>query len=967
MSTRAFMSRLTFLTLLLSLLAVQAFAGGRFIDDNDTVTLQGNTHPLAHRAMAKSAADTSLRMDHMVMALQISAAKQAALSTFLKQQHDPTSPNYHKWLTPDQFAAQFGPSAADVADITTWLTSHGFKIDEVAKSRMWINFSGDVNHVEQAFRTQISTVTVDGKSYHANTTDPSIPRALSDVVSGVVTLHNIPRKPKHNGATAFPSNQAVPNYTSGSYHYLAPGDFATIYNVNPLYNAGLDGTGQSIAIVGRTHPAATNWSTFRSKMGLPANAPQVIVNGTDPGDLGANEDTEANLDVEWAGAVAKNATIKFVTSQSTNTTDGVDLSAQYIVANNVAPIVSLSFGSCESDMGATENTFYNNLWAQAAAQGQTVLVAAGDSGAAGCSDPSGATGSGKAVNGLASTPYNIAVGGTQFNEGSTQYWNSVSTTSMTSALGYIPEVVWNESGSVSGGSGLWATGGGASQIYSKPSWQVATGVPQDGSRDIPDVSLSGAGHDSYLIVTGGSLSAVSGTSAGTPSFAGIVALLLQKTGQRIGNANVGLYQLANLQYGANGASVFHDVTSGSNSVPGVTGYSAASGYDQATGLGSVDANALVTNWGATGSTTSSPSFSLAAVSPVSITAGKSGSVSVQVSVANGFNSSVTFSVSGLPSGVTGTFTPASLAAPGSGTTTLSLNVASTVTVGTRTVTVTATGGGITRTQSFSLTVLAGPDFSLSAPSSGSILVGNSGTLSVATAVSGGFSSSVALAVSGLPSGVTASFAPTTIAAPGSGTSVLTLTVASTATAGTSTLTITATGGGITHTTTFALTIQSGALYSSSFTDNWLTTSVSGRSARWYLASSGTYPTVTPHTGTAMAQFNSYSATSGNSARLFTSGRLTIPSTAKSATLSFWMYHDPNRPTKNDTVQAQLSTNGSTWANVGAAVARYAATAGWTQVSVDISSYIGKSVYLGFLGTSAAGYNMYLDDLSVTVK
>ena len=332
-------------------------------------------------------------------------------------------------------------------------------------------------------------------------------------------------------------------------------------------------------------------------MGLPVNTPLVIVNGTDPGDLGPGEDGEADLDVEWSGAVAKNALIKFVVSKSTSSTDGVDLSAQYIVNNNIAPVMSTSFGSCESKVGQTERSFFNNLWQQAAAQGITSFVASGDAGAAGCNNPGDETiGSGTAVSGLASTPFNVAVGGTQFHEGLDIYWNANNSTWFASAIGYIPETAWNESGSVSGGSGLWSTGGGASLFYSKPSWQVCPGVPADGSRDLPDVSLSAAGHDGYLVQSQGALLMAGGTSAASPAFAGLMALVVQKTGQRQGNANVRFYQLASAQYGSGGSATFHDVLSGNNSVPGVTGYSCAAGYDLATGLGSVDATALVNNW-----------------------------------------------------------------------------------------------------------------------------------------------------------------------------------------------------------------------------------------------------------------------------------------------------------------------------------------------------------------------------------
>ena len=566
------------------------------IDDNDRVILRGNVHHLARPEFDMGASEPTLPMERMILSLRLSNESEAELDRRLSEQQDPTSPNFHRWLTPEEFGERFGPAPEDVVAISEWLTSHGLTVEEVGKARSWINFSGPVSHVERAFRTHIHNYSVGGRQRHANSDDPAIPRAIADVVSGVVSMNNFPRKAMNTGIRPLAKEELQPAYTSSTgKHSLTPGDFASIYNVSPLYDAGIDGSGQSIAIVGRTHTSSTNWTTFRTLMELPDNPPQVIVNGTDPGDLGGDEDGEADLDVEWSGAVARNATIKFVVSNSTRSSDGIDLSAQYIVNKNLAPIMSISFGQCESVMGAS-NSFYNNLWKQAASQGITVFAAAGDSGAAGCNYGSDSSGSGLGVSGIASTPYNVAVGGTQFNEGYGSYWNSSNGTGKSSVFGYIPEIAWNESGSMSGGSELWAGSGGVSSIYAKPSWQTGPGVPADGRRDIPDVSLTAAAHDGYRMFTKGSWQVISGTSAAAPSFAGLMALVVQKTGQRQGNANPRLYQLANAQYTFGGAKVFNDITSGNNSVPGVTGFTSGPGFDLATGLGSVNAEALVNNW-----------------------------------------------------------------------------------------------------------------------------------------------------------------------------------------------------------------------------------------------------------------------------------------------------------------------------------------------------------------------------------
>src|SRR5438046_3927815 len=390
---------------------------------------------------------------------------------FIAQLHDPNSPLYQQWLTPEQFGKRFGISDDDLADVTAWLQRRGFTIDEIPAGRMWINFSGTGGDVERAFKTSIHDYKVNGKSYHTNNKDPEVPRALADIVGGVATLHNFPKVTMSRDRHPV----SIPEYTSGSSHYVAPADFATIYNLGPVYTSGINGSGQPVDIVGRTDIALGDVQYFRSFFGLPANDPVFVHNGTTPGNLGGGEEGEADLDVEWSGAVAPNATIKFVISKSTTTTDGVDLSAQYIVNNNVAKVMSTSFGQCESSMGTAENNFYNNLWSQAATQGITSFVSSGDSGAAGCNGGSDTTGSGAAVSGLASTPYNVGVGGTQFNDTAnpSAYWSSTNnSTNQSSVLSYIPEIAWTESANVTGGSGLWASSGGQSSVYTNATWQA---------------------------------------------------------------------------------------------------------------------------------------------------------------------------------------------------------------------------------------------------------------------------------------------------------------------------------------------------------------------------------------------------------------------------------------------------------------------------------------------------------------
>ena len=589
----------------------------RPVDDRATVARPGNHHPLARAEYDAGLASPGHRMDRMILVLQPDAAQQHALQALLAAQQDPQSAQYHRWLTPESFGKLFGVSDRDLDQVVSWLTGHGFEVEPVSSGHHVLVFSGTAAQVETAFHTQIHVYNVNGERHYANFTDPEIPLALAPVVHGVASLHDFQSMPLHHGlrplAGPEPRAEPAPEYSSGGTHYIAPVDFATIYDVAALYSSSIDGSGQSIAIAGRSNFAATDVPKFRSTFGLPANSPTVILNGSNPGIVSSDEQTEAELDVEWSGAVGKNAAIQFVLSGSTSSTDGILLASQYIVNHNLAPVMSLSFGLCEAAMGTSQNQIWNSLWQQAAAQGITVLVSSGDSGAAGCDSPSSATAvRGSAVNGLCTSPYSTCVGGTQFSDAASPslYWSPTTDPhTYGSALSYIPEAVWNASATTIGGSGLWSSGGGASRIYPKPAWQVGTGVPPDGQRDVPDVALNAAIHDAYLFYLNGQLYLVGGTSAAAPAFAGLMALVVQRAGRQ-GNVNPTLYALAANQ-GSGGAAVFHDTTAGNNSVPGVPGSNAGTGYDLATGLGSVDAFLLINHW-SDASAPTAPGFQLTA-------------------------------------------------------------------------------------------------------------------------------------------------------------------------------------------------------------------------------------------------------------------------------------------------------------------------------------------------------------------
>jgi hypothetical protein len=598
----------------------------------------------------------------------------------------------------------------------------------VTHGRTVVEFSGTEAQLEAAFHTQIHKYLVNGEEHWANSSDPQIPAALAPAVAGVLSLHNFPRKPMSKVLGTYSPKTRQLNrrdinpqftlnfgcYPNGTCYAVGPADFGKIYNVQPLWNAGIDGTGQKIAIVGESDINIQDVRDFRNLFGLPQNDPNIIYDGPNPGPM--PDESEADIDVEWSGAIAPNATIDFVVSQSTETTFGVDLSALYIIDNNLAPVMSESYGECELGLGSAGNSFYNALWAQAAAQGITAILASGDSGSALCDFQGAPAQSGLAVSGFASTPFNVAIGGTDFNDflHETTYWNSSnSSPTQLSAKGYIPETTWDVSctNSIflkafgfgtnaendcnnSRIGGLYTVGGsgGVSDCtsnngqspsscsggYTKPSWQVAPGVPADGKRDLPDVSLFASNGilnsfyifcetDGFAFCASGSYGAAGGTSFGAPAFAGIMALVNQKmqTPEGQGNANYVMYKLASQQNasscnstsGPGSSCVFNDITSGTIAMPCIAGsrdcvvkttghqygilkgWATGTGYDLATGLGSLNVTNLVNKWS---SVTFRPTNTSLSLNPTTnLTHGQSVTVTGNVAPGSG---------SGTPSG-----------------------------------------------------------------------------------------------------------------------------------------------------------------------------------------------------------------------------------------------------------------------------------------------------------------------------
>jgi hypothetical protein len=627
--------------------------------------LTGSVHPMATAEYDQGMTDNSKVIEGMTLNFKRTDAQQASLQALLLAQQDPSSTSYHQWLTPAQFGQLFGMSAADLAQVTAWLQQEGFTVTGTSASHNSIMFSGSVATIERAFETQIHNYKVNGETHFANSTQISLPAALASAVIGVHGLNDFRLKPR----IQLPKSRTPgldPHFTSGltGQHYLTPGDIAVIYDLNALYTAGNTGKGVTLAVIGQTDIVPADITDFRAAAGLSTNNPTVFtVPGTTPLTVAAgaasNDLAETDLDLEYSGGVATGASIVLVNSGDVGT------SLAYAIQNPIngitIPIISQSYGACEaswttSDINSTEAELQ-----QANTQGQTVMLAAGDTGAADCDDSStqiitSAT-QGLAVDYPGSSAYVTDVGGTEFmgdgtaaspQTGAGQYWSAngsgnVSNDLITSAKSYIPEMAWNDTTfSISNGQGLSAGGGGVSALFTKPSWQTGVaGIPSDGHRDVPDVSLDASpDHDGYLYCTqvqtvgsgstyvsscqatsfrisdpgqsdNNNLTAAGGTSFAAPEFSGLLALIEQKlaTGGGLGNIDPALYQLA-----ANAttyASAFHDITTGNNQVPctsgspncpsgsnPVIGYVAATGYDQATGLGSVDGNNLATAYSA---------------------------------------------------------------------------------------------------------------------------------------------------------------------------------------------------------------------------------------------------------------------------------------------------------------------------------------------------------------------------------
>ncbi len=677
------------------------------IDSGSSRVAIGNTVPVRARlATDMGSAPANELLSSVTLHFSMSEAQQAALTKLLDDQQNPTSLLYHKWLTPAEFGARFGLSSPDLEKVKSWIQAKGLNVVLVSPSMNYVTVGGSIAQINAAFGTAIHSMDEGGVAHISNLSEPTLPVSLASVVSGITGLNDF--KPKARARVSQVRSTVVePRFTSSisGNHYIAPGDFHTIYDVDPLLQNSITGSGISIAVVGQTDISTADVAAFRSASGLPSSTPTIIqatgyLAGTSSKDI-----DEAQLDVEWSGAVAPQAAIKYVTVGASRTASVMD-ALVYAIANRTAPIITISYGGCEQvTWGQNLLNTYNSYFQQANAQGITIVGPSGDSGATDCDYQVSTATQGLAVDFPASSPYVTGAGGTMFSEGSGTYWSSSNGFYQGSATGYIPETVWNETSS----SGLSAGGGGVSKYFSKPSWQVGTGVPNDSFRDVPDISLNAAAsHDGYLFCSRGScvngyrdannnLNVVGGTSVASPALAGMLALLeqeLQSSG--LGNVNSMIYGLANSIYNGN---VFHDVTSGNNNSPctagspdcpsgGTIGYAANSGYDLATGWGSIDAYNFVTKWNlvspagaGSGGTTTTGDFSLTVPSSgATVKSGGSTTIALKVASSNGFAGTVTLTAVGVSSSGASlassySFTPASpvvLSAGGSTDVTLTL-------------------------------------------------------------------------------------------------------------------------------------------------------------------------------------------------------------------------------------------------------------------------------------------------------
>jgi subtilase family serine protease len=754
------------------------------IDSRSVVPLAGTVNPRANAQYDMGRANAGTRISGITIYFKPTAEQKSELDALVKAQQTPGSSDYHKWLSPEEYASRFGLSDNDLATVQSWLEQQGFSVDRVANSHNSISFSGTIAQIESAFQTEIHNYKIDKQIHFAAATEITVPSALSGVVQSVRNLDDFRPKPHVRFRTA-QSSEVKPNFTSSQSgsHYLTPKDVDTIYDVNAAYNAGYTGTGQSIAVMGQSEIEVSDIENFQRAAGLTVKDPTVVlVPDSGTAAVSSGDEAESDIDLEYSGGIAKGATI-YLVYVGNNSNYSVWDSLQYAVDTKIAPIISMSYGECEPDLSSSDYLTLEAITEQGASQGQSIMVSSGDSGSTGCyqdltsnSTPTSAE-EALAVEYPASSAYVTALGGTEFpsadvSSSNTTYWESASGSDViSSALSYIPEQVWNDDSSSAGSSdgaeyALSSGGGGTSIFIARPGWQAGvTGIPSGSYRLVPDISLdSSPDNAGYLYCSSDSsatgitgscsdgfrdssnkyLTVAGGTSFAAPIFAGMLALINQKensTGQGLINST--LYTLA-----ANSttyASAFHDITSGGNecsagssycSSAGESKYYATTGYDEASGLGSVDLYNLLTAWppgSASSLDETTTSLSAASSNPSS---GASDVITITVAAQS---SSVTTTPTGtLTIVVDGTTETSSLAlSSGSATYTFS-----STTSGEHVITATYSGDSTFAASTGTVTVTIG-----SSSSGGSGGTGGSGSTTVTVTPSGGYTGTVDFSLS----------------------------------------------------------------------------------------------------------------------------------------------------------------------------------------------------------------------------
>ncbi len=874
---------------------------------------------------------------HLKLAINLPVRNQADLDDLLQQLQDPNSPNFHKYLSVDEYTERFGPTQADYNEVVSWAQEKGFTVTNVAPNRRLVDVDGTVDVINHAFNLNMGSYQhpTENRQFFAPDREPTVDLTVPMLQVTGLDNYTLPHRHLQLGSIAQILHGIAHASGSGPSGEYLPSDIRAAY-----YGSGsLNGAGQSIGIFSFDGYLAADISVYESNTGMSISVPitNVLVdsyNGKCSADgtgSGTCDDGEQILDiVNSIGMAPGMANLYFY--EGTSDTDVLNQMA----TDNKAKVLSSSWGWSPADASSDDPIFQ-----EFQTQGQTFCNATGDSGAFNSSTydfPS-------------VDPYITQVGGTDLT---------------TSGPGgsWVSETGWADSG------------GGYVSGTSIPAYQQLAGVitsTNKGSttlRNSPDIAAE-ANFDNPTVVNGAFSTGYGGTSFATPRWAGYFVLANQQSVAN-GHSTVGFVNTSLYNYGISSSydTDFHDITSGTNKASSGSGsFSATTGYDLVTGWGSPNGAALIN--ALAGGSTATADFSLSA-SPTSLSVaqGSNGSSTISVSDLNGFSGSVALTASGLPSGVTAAFSPASTTS----TSTLTLTASSTATTGTSTVTITGTSGSLTHTTTVSLTVTATAtaNFSLSAsPSTLSIVQGASGTSTLTVTPSNGFTGSVTLAASGLPSGVTAAFGTN----PATSTSVLTLTASSTATAGTATVTVTGTSGSLSHTATVSLTVTaSGGTPTQLLVNTGFET---GKATPWTM-SSGTLCDIssssssycgsgeTSHAGSWFAWLDGY----GTSHTDTVSQSVAIPSGKTVATLQYYLHIDTTKTTAVDTLTVQvLNSSGTVLATVGS-FTNLNKNTGYAVETANLAAYIGQTVTIKFTGkeTSSSGNTDFtLDDITLTVQ